>query len=135
MWPQAAQAVEPAALIPLQMLKPNGNVVLVGDPKQLPATVMSRAADRAGLSRSLFERLQQVRCPARVPTTHLHAVDTCMCLQHACTFNPHMFGDNRCDSACEYTTLSRLLVSSGLFAAVVILRIIVDRVSSPGRLD
>ncbi|BDA50111.1 probable helicase SEN1 at C-terminar half [Coccomyxa sp. Obi] len=56
---EAAQAVEPAALIPLQMLKPNGRVVLVGDPKQLPATVVSRAAERAGLSRSLFERLQQ----------------------------------------------------------------------------
>lgn len=81
LWPQAAQAVEPAALIPLQMLKPSGSVVLVGDPKQLPATVMSRAADIAGLSRSLFERLQQVRCPAR-------------CLRLPCTCNPHMFGDN-----------------------------------------
>ncbi|KAK9903356.1 hypothetical protein WJX75_003688 [Coccomyxa subellipsoidea] len=56
---EAAQAVEPAALIPLQMLKPDGKVVLVGDPKQLPATVVSRAADKAGLSRSMFERLQQ----------------------------------------------------------------------------
>lgn len=59
MW-QAAQAVEPAALIPLQMLKPCASVVLVGDPKQLPATVVSRAAEKAGLARSLFERLQQV---------------------------------------------------------------------------
>lgn len=78
-WLQAAQAVEPAALIPLQMLKPNGSVVLVGDPKQLPATVVSRAAERAGLSRSLFERLQQVRCPA--PCQPL----PCMYLQHAST--------------------------------------------------
>ncbi|CAL8465380.1 g4916 [Coccomyxa elongata] len=60
---EAAQAVEPAALIPLQMLKPNGSIVLVGDPKQLPATVVSRAAERAGLSRSLFERLQQAGVP------------------------------------------------------------------------
>lgn len=52
--------MEPAALIPLQMLKHDGKVVLVGDPKQLPATVVSRAAEAAGLSRSLFERLQQV---------------------------------------------------------------------------
>jgi hypothetical protein len=64
---QAAQAVEPAALIPLQMLKPDGKVVLVGDPKQLPATVVSRAADKAGLSRSMFERLQQVPCSKPLP--------------------------------------------------------------------
>lgn len=37
-----------------------GKVVLVGDPKQLPATVLSRAAQAKLLSQSLFERLQQV---------------------------------------------------------------------------
>lgn len=58
---QAGQAVEPAALIPLQMLAPHGTVVLVGDPMQLPATVISRAAEKAGLSLSLFERLSQVQ--------------------------------------------------------------------------
>ena len=52
--------MEPAALIPLQMLAPKGSVVLVGDPQQLPATVLSRAARKAGLALSLFERLQQV---------------------------------------------------------------------------
>ena len=57
---QAGQAVEPAALIPLQMLAPKGSVVLVGDPQQLPATVLSRAARKAGLALSLFECLQQV---------------------------------------------------------------------------
>ncbi|KAK9868262.1 hypothetical protein WJX84_007623 [Apatococcus fuscideae] len=57
---EAAQALEPAALIPLQMLAANGGkVVLVGDPKQLPATVLSRAAQAKLLSQSLFERLQQ----------------------------------------------------------------------------
>lgn len=58
---QAGQAVEPAALVPLQALAPRGRVVLVGDPEQLPATVRSQAAQRAGLPLSLFERLQQVR--------------------------------------------------------------------------
>ncbi len=63
---QAAQALEPAALIPLQMLAAcGGKVVLVGDPKQLPATVLSRAAQAKLLSQSLFERLQQV-CRVRV---------------------------------------------------------------------
>ncbi len=32
-------------------------VILVGDPKQLPPTVLSQAADVAQLSQSLFERL------------------------------------------------------------------------------
>jgi len=32
-------------------------VVLVGDPKQLPATVVSRKAERSGFGRSLLERL------------------------------------------------------------------------------
>lgn len=57
---QAGQAVEPAALVPLQMLAPRGCAVLVGDPQQLPATVISRAAQQAGLPLSLFQRLQQV---------------------------------------------------------------------------
>ena len=58
---QAGQAVEPAALVPLQMLAPRGCAVLVGDPQQLPATVISRAAQQAGLPLSLFQRLQQVQ--------------------------------------------------------------------------
>ena len=64
---QAGQAVEPAALIPLQMLAPHGTVVLVGDPMQLPATVISRAAEKAGLSLSLFERLSQVQFDLPMP--------------------------------------------------------------------
>ncbi|GLI67193.1 hypothetical protein VaNZ11_011114, partial [Volvox africanus] len=59
---EAAQALEPAALIPLQLLRPGAKVVLVGDPKQLPPTVLSRAADAAQLSQSLFERLQRAGC-------------------------------------------------------------------------
>lgn len=57
---QAAQALEPAALVPLQLLAPGGHIVLVGDPKQLPPTVLSRAAESSNLAQSLFERLQQV---------------------------------------------------------------------------
>ena len=57
---QAAQALEPAALIALQLIAPGARVVLVGDPKQLPPTVLSRAAEASHLAQSLFERLQQV---------------------------------------------------------------------------
>ena len=46
--------------MPLQLLAPGGQVVLVGDPKQLPPTVLSRAAEASNLAQSLFERLQQV---------------------------------------------------------------------------
>ncbi|KAK9830550.1 hypothetical protein WJX72_012414 [[Myrmecia] bisecta] len=59
----AAQALEPAALIALQLVAPSGRIVLVGDPKQLPATVISRAAEAANLAQSLFERLQQAGYP------------------------------------------------------------------------
>eukprot|EP00729_Bicosta_minor_P002171 gene2171-25400_t len=52
---EAAQSTEPEILIPLQ----HGcrKLVLVGDPKQLSPTVLSSVADKAGLGRSLFERL------------------------------------------------------------------------------
>jgi superfamily I DNA and/or RNA helicase len=36
-----------------------GRVVLVGDPKQLPPTVLSKEAAAARLAQSLFERLQR----------------------------------------------------------------------------
>ncbi|KAL9681514.1 hypothetical protein QQ045_013299 [Rhodiola kirilowii] len=54
---EAAQAVEPSSLVPLV----NGckQVILVGDPEQLPATVISPVALKFGYGRSLFERFQR----------------------------------------------------------------------------
>ena len=52
---EAAQATEPATLQALRFGA--RSCVLVGDPRQLPATVLSGKAARAGLARSLFERL------------------------------------------------------------------------------
>ena len=40
--------------------------VLVGDPQQLPATVLSKAARAGLLERSLFERLQKLGHPVTV---------------------------------------------------------------------
>jgi len=37
--------------------------MLVGDPRQLPATVRSRTAAEFGLERSLFERLEEANYP------------------------------------------------------------------------
>ena len=39
---------------------PHLQVVLVGDPQQLPATLFSQRAKEVQLERSMFERLQQV---------------------------------------------------------------------------
>ncbi|XP_050228879.1 probable helicase MAGATAMA 3 [Mercurialis annua] len=61
---EAAQAVEPATLVPLS----GGckQVFLVGDPKQLPATVISTVAEKLGYKTSLFERLQRAGYPVNM---------------------------------------------------------------------
>lgn len=57
---EAAQALEPATLIPLQLLKSKGTkCIMVGDPKQLPATVLSNHASKFLYECSMFERLQR----------------------------------------------------------------------------
>ena len=53
--PKSTQATEPASLVPL--VRGARQVVLVGDHKQLPPTVLSFRAEEKGLKRSLFERL------------------------------------------------------------------------------
>ncbi|KAJ4958297.1 hypothetical protein NE237_025408 [Protea cynaroides] len=61
---EAAQALEPATLIPLQLLKSNGTkCIMVGDPKQLPATVLSNIASKYLYECSMFERLQRAGHP------------------------------------------------------------------------
>ncbi|CAA0823851.1 P-loop containing nucleoside triphosphate hydrolases superfamily protein [Striga hermonthica] len=58
---EAAQASEVAVLPPLSLGA--ARCVLIGDPQQLPATVISKAAGTLLYSRSLFERFQQAGCP------------------------------------------------------------------------
>lgn len=41
-------------------------VVLVGDPQQLPATILSQRGRDLLFERSLFERLQQAGCPVHM---------------------------------------------------------------------
>lgn len=61
---EAAQALEPATLIPLQLLKSKGtSCIMVGDPKQLPATVLSNIASKYLYQCSMFERLQRAGHP------------------------------------------------------------------------
>ena len=58
---EASQQTELASLVALT--KGARAVALVGDHRQLPPTVMSRDAERAGMSRSLFDRLQAQGLP------------------------------------------------------------------------
>ncbi|XP_052181406.1 uncharacterized protein LOC127794403 isoform X2 [Diospyros lotus] len=61
---EAAQALEPATLIPFQLLKSGGaKCIMVGDPKQLPATVLSNIASKYLYQCSMFERLQKAGHP------------------------------------------------------------------------
>ncbi|OVA00246.1 putative helicase MAGATAMA 3 [Macleaya cordata] len=64
---EAAQAVEAATLVPLA----NGckQVFLVGDPVQLPATVISPIAERFGYGMSLFKRFQRAGYPVQMLKT------------------------------------------------------------------
>jgi len=64
---ESTQATEPASLVPL--MKGARHVVLVGDHRQLPPTVISRRAEEKGLARSLFERLITLGLPATMLTT------------------------------------------------------------------
>ena len=54
---EATQSTEPSALIPLVK---SDKVVLAGDHKQLPPTVLSEEAAEKNLAKSLFERLLEV---------------------------------------------------------------------------
>ncbi|KAF3768529.1 hypothetical protein M406DRAFT_250805 [Cryphonectria parasitica EP155] len=65
---EAAQCVELSALIPLKY--GCTKCILVGDPKQLPPTVLSQSAARFGYDQSLFVRMQ------RNHPQHVHMLDT-----------------------------------------------------------
>ncbi|XP_020583755.1 probable helicase MAGATAMA 3 [Phalaenopsis equestris] len=64
---EAAQAVEPATLISLA--HGSRQVFLVGDPVQLPATVISPTAERFGYGTSLFKRFQEAGFPVHLLKT------------------------------------------------------------------
>ena len=65
---EAAQCVELSALIPLKY--GCSKCILVGDPKQLPPTVLSQSAARFGYDQSLFVRMQ------RNQPDDIHLLDT-----------------------------------------------------------
>ena len=64
---EATQASEPSALVPIT--RGCRQLILVGDHKQLPPTVISKVAEDGGLGRSLFERLIECGLEAHMLTT------------------------------------------------------------------
>ncbi|XP_026734612.1 putative helicase mov-10-B.2 [Trichoplusia ni] len=61
---EAAQASEPACLIPVcGLLTPGGTLVLAGDPQQLGPVVISSLANKQGFGISLMERLKKSSSP------------------------------------------------------------------------
>ena len=69
---EATQATEPSTLIPL--VRGAESVVMAGDPQQLPPTVISRGAEKAGLQVTVFDRLQR----SGMSQLHLsHALGKC----------------------------------------------------------
>lgn len=61
---EAAQALEPSCLVPLSPSV--RQVYLIGDPVQLPATVISKRAVKANFEQSLFKRLQDAGYPVHI---------------------------------------------------------------------
>jgi hypothetical protein len=64
---EAAQAVEISTIIPLT--DRTRRVVMVGDPNQLPATVLSKEAKNLQYEQSLFSRMMKNGFPTRMLTT------------------------------------------------------------------
>jgi superfamily I DNA and/or RNA helicase len=83
--------VEPSTLIALHALAPHAcpRVILVGDPQQLPATVLSRDAAAARLARSLFQRLQDAHVPATLLEAPPSLPPPLVLIGHAASFTPY----------------------------------------------
>ncbi|MQL85608.1 hypothetical protein Taro_018140 [Colocasia esculenta] len=153
---EAAQALEPATLIPLQLLKSNGTkCVMVGDPKQLPATVLSSVASKFLYECSMFERMQRAGYPVvmlteqyrmhpeicRFPSTHFYEDKLLNGLQMASKLapfhesaylGPYMFFDvidGRESHGKKSGSLS-LYNESEADAAIEIIKIFIKRYSS-----
>ncbi|KJP89295.1 hypothetical protein AK88_00957 [Plasmodium fragile] len=85
---ECAQSIEPSNLIPLG--HNCNNLVLIGDHKQLPPTIISSDATKLGLDRSLLERFVM----AKIAPVHLLTTQRRMHLS-ICTFPNIHFYDNK----------------------------------------
>ena len=90
---EATQASEPSSLVPI--IRGCRQLILVGDHKQLPPTVISKKAEHGGLNQSLFERLNKCGIPANMLTTQyrMHPVIR--------EFPSARFYDNKLEDGCQ----------------------------------
>ena len=90
---EATQASEPSALVPIT--RGCRQLVLVGDHKQLPPTVISKVAEDGGLGRSLFERLIECGLDAHMLTTQYRMHPTIR------EYPSARFYDDRLEDGCD----------------------------------
>ena len=90
---EATQASEPSALVPIN--RGCRQLILVGDHKQLPPTVISENAEIGGLGQSLFERLNKCQIPAQMLTTQYRMHPSIR------EFPSARFYDNKLDDGCS----------------------------------
>ena len=67
---EAGHANEAESLVPISRLKPDGSLILAGDPKQLGPVVKQKDAERLGLGRSMLERLFELKIYKRNSVTN-----------------------------------------------------------------
>lgn len=92
---EATQASEPSALVPIT--RGCRQLVLVGDHKQLPPTVISHVAQDGGLGRSLFERLIECELEPHMLTTQYRMHPTIR------EYPSARFYDGRLEDGCSST--------------------------------
>lgn len=125
---EAAQALEPATLIPMQLLKSTGSkCVMVGDPKQLPATVLSHLASKFSYECSMFERLQHAGYPVAMLSTQYRMHP------EICKFPSAHFYDNQLRDGGPMKTKRTALFHENSFLGPYVFYDVVDGREESGR--
>ncbi|KMQ91868.1 helicase senataxin [Lasius niger] len=98
---EATQSCEAETLIPLMLgVK---TLVLVGDPNQLPATILSQQAKKLGLDQSIFSRIQNVFTSQQ--NSPIIMLNTQYRMDYAISYWPNKyFYDGKLKSAIEFKT-------------------------------